>query len=410
MQYINSFFNLFGSVSSVSDWSDWDDNEKSAEKTQPSLSVQVAQTTLPTTNQIAQPILNPSPEIKAPNCSSWTPRELSWEMSIKKMHKNAEKAIKEHREDAQYKDDHSFTTDENTELAAYATLKEALPPIESLHEAKEKPLTFSYDVCAEQSRRPTMEDAHFYLEFDQGVVAGILDGHGGSEVANYASKEFEKNFPSCLEKFKGNIHQAFEYLIDEIHQKIAKNLSWNEQGTTAVISFINKNTRFVYTATLADSEANIYRSFGNRVKSIPLSTIRNWASQKDSTRAAIANKLPIILENWPQYKGEQTKSLRVNGANVSRSIGDLSKTTLNDYPAIIHKPKITVNQLQPGDILIFACDGLKDFVSEKEIVDLIQKQQHPINNLSQSLVKASLYKQGRSMHSDNVSVLAIQVS
>lgn len=430
---ISFFSKILGSVpgSTISDWND-------EEKSPSSLPTQIIQSTFSANSQHKKPTAKKgavstkpsphmvlalvpvtnqtetkndevkSPSLQAPNCSTWTPRQLSVEKSMEKMHKNAEKALKEHRADAKYADEHSFAVSgENSQQAAYATLKEAIPSIEVLQTVKEKPLTFSHTAQAEQSKRPTMEDAHFYLEFDRGVVAGVMDGHGGSAVANYASEEFKKRFPACLEKFQGNVHQAFEYLIDEIHQEVAKNKSWIYEGTTAVISFIDKHTHTVYTATLADSEANIYRKIDNQVKSIPLSVVRNWASKKEALRAAIANNLPIIAKNWPTHKGHDTKYLRVNNINVSRSIGDLDSATLNGKVVLVHKPKITVNQLQHGDILVLACDGLKDFVSEKEIIDLVAANP---TNLAETLAKTSVVNQKGSASGDNVTVLTIHVS
>jgi serine/threonine protein phosphatase PrpC len=407
--------------SSISDW-----NDEESQKSSPSLPTQIIQGTFSANSQHKKPTakkatvstqssphmvlaLLPASDqtatkndevkssiLQAPNCSTWIPRQLPVEKSMEKMHKNAVKAIREHVVD-----------EENSQQAAYASLEEAIPSIEVLQKVKERPLTFSHSAHAEQSKRPTMEDAHFYLEFERGVIAGVMDGHGGSAVANYASEEFKKRFPACLEKFQGNVHQAFEYLIDEIHQEVAKNNSWKTQGTTAVISFIDKHTHTIYTATLADSEANIYRKINARMKSIPLSVVRNWASKKEALRAAIANNDPAILDNWPTYKGHNTKWLRVNNINISRSIGDLYSATLKGQVVLVHKPKITVNQLQPGDTLVLACDGLKDFVSEKEITDLIAGQPA---NLAEALAMASLKNQQYSAHGDNVTVIAIHVS
>ena len=113
-----------------------------------------------------------------------------------------------------------------------------------------------------------MEDAHFFQELEQGVFLGVLDGHGGQQVAQFASKECQRRFPELLAQTGGNVRQTLELLIDEVHKKVAAHAEWNEVGSTAVLCYIDKQTHLVYTATVADSEANIYRNIEGQVKSI----------------------------------------------------------------------------------------------------------------------------------------------
>jgi serine/threonine protein phosphatase PrpC len=358
------------------------------------------------TDQIAegalrQPALSPDvAPLVAPGSSSWTPRSLDMTESLGKMYKNAQKAVGEHIE-----------VEEPKSQGDLATIEEALPPIDDLQKVKDQPLSFTHSVREEQSKRETMEDAHFYVELENGVLAGIMDGHGGSEVSKYASAQFKERFPETLGRFNGDVYQAFEHLIHDIHKEVAKHEAWNSQGTTAAISFIDKRTHLIYTATVADSEAKIYRNIENQVKSIPLSPIRNWASTKEAIRAAIALNCPNIVMMWPlDISG--AKHRRVGRLNISRSIGDADHTLVNDHPAVIHKPKISVNQLKPGDTVIIACDGLWDFVSEKEMVTQIKShQENPAQNqdLANVIVDISLKNQEIG-GGDNVSVIAIQIS
>lgn len=183
--------------------------------------------------------------------------------------------------------------------------------------------------------------------------------------------------------------------LNEIVEK-----GWND-GTTAVISFIDKNSGRIYTATLGDSEANIYRKIDKKVKSIPLSCVRDWSSKKEAKRAAAVTNDPAKATQWP--KAKNPKTLRFPspnyGLNVSRAIGDVEFSK-----GVIHKAKVTVNQVQPGDRIVIACDGLKDFVPEKEIVDMVKS--NPGAGLAQKLVDHAL---GPKMSQDNVTVLVLNV-
>ncbi|NGX27589.1 MAG: hypothetical protein K940chlam6_01527, partial [Chlamydiae bacterium] len=271
-----------------------------------------------------------------------------------------------------------------------------------------------------------MEDAHFYKEMEKGTLTGVFDGHGGSKVSAYASAEFQKRFPKALKEANGNVHQAFGKVIDQIHQNVANYSAWNHEGSTAVVCYIDKETHQIYTATLGDSEANIYRKSGqDGITSIPLSCVRDWLSPKDLNRLiSIYGKKTVM--SFVKKVGSQAKHIRSQlayGVNVARAIGDVENTGEPGQPRVIHKPKITVNQLRQGDVLILACDGLKDFVPEQEIAKIVanrpsqslnffQKffygQQEP-KFLARQLVDAALKEMDRRLN-DNVTVVAIEVA
>lgn len=325
----------------------------------------------------------------------WQPAALTIDKDIaQKMLKNAEKAVDEHQE-----------KDRNRSYMS----KDAIPSLERIIQQKQlPPLKFTYEDFGAQGIRDSMEDAHFFEKIDQGVIAGVFDGHGGKEVAEYASQNFKLRFSQTLKEAEGNVHEAFKTIIDEIHQEVAQKKTWNKMGSTAVIVFIDPHSHLIYTATIADSEANIYRKNQKELKSIPLSCVRDWSSPKDAKRAAEALHRPEIATLWPQRKSKDLRFPLPNaGLNVSRAIGDVFLTwTRENKPGLIHKPKITVNQVQTGDILILACDGLKDFASEKEIIQQISQHDKKAN-LAEKLVHFALNEK---QSSDNVTVLAIEVN
>lgn len=320
----------------------------------------------------------------------WKPHALPVDAAMRKMWQNAKKAIEEHIQKAP---------------GAFASVCNALPSLEVLVGPKNcSSLKFEQFAAEAQGPRAAMEDAHFFQEMEQGVIVGVLDGHGGGQVSKFASKEFQKRFSEVFSETQGNVRQTFELLIDEIHKKVAKHAAWNNVGSTAVICYIDKQNHLIYTATLGDSEANIYRKMEGELKSIPLSCVRDWSSKKDAQRAAVSLEIPQIATEWPN--AENPKRLRYPapnyGLNVSRSIGDFYYTGSEEMPGVIHKPKITVNQLQAGDMLILACDGLKDYVPETEIIQNLKDERDPTNKL----VYYALFK--KSAH-DNVTVVAVKV-
>ncbi|MBI5274580.1 MAG: protein serine/threonine phosphatase 2C family protein [Chlamydiales bacterium] len=343
----------------------------------------------------------------APHNAFWTPRgeTLSQEEESRKMQKNFAKAIREHIEGAT-----------PGELGVYATIEESLDVV-----VDDTILTFSQQhyEALNKKYRPTMEDAHLFVEVESGMLAAVFDGHLGSIASNYAALQFKERFPAKLAECKGDVFRAFESLIDEIHSDIidyTRRDIMSSQGSTAVITFIDKTTHLAYTATLGDSESNIYRKIGQQVKSVPLSVVRDWADQKEALRAAIALHDETIATKWPTITGRDIfdasvpcrKDLRFppdTGTNVSRALGDLDKTTSETGEAgVIHKPKMTVAPVKAGDILVLACDGLKDYLQEDDIVDVVATSIQT-DNIAKKLVRKAL-----TTSQDNITVLVIRIS
>ncbi len=323
----------------------------------------------------------------------WRERPLSESTALKKMMKNQNKAIFEHAATR------SFLS--NPYIRSMGVSEATLTKKETT------PLKFNLDFADAQGPRPTMEDAHFYKEFEKGILTGVFDGHGGGQVSAYASKQFEKLFPRALKEANGNVHTAMESVIHQIHQDVANYSFWNGVGSTAVVCYIDKETHQIYTATLGDSEANIYREGWTGTSSIPLSCVRDWLSPTDKLRLYNIYGYKLV-ESFVNQVGKQAKHVRSHlngGVNVARGIGDVNMTGAPGQPRVIHKPKITVNKLKAGDTLVLACDGLKDYVDESKITSLVTAQAS--TPLAKRLVDAAL--KNMASGGDNVTVVAIKV-
>ncbi len=307
--------------------------------------------------------------------------------SMQKMRKVAERAL---------------TTRRNQD--SFMNIERALPSLQALQKLERgipqaAPLCLQHEVSSAQGTRKSMEDAHFIKEVGDYTLLGVLDGHSGVDVANFAAQDFQDKFMSLLENSNHDVRQAFRIWFDEVTKEVFKKKELDTKGCTAAISVVDKKRHLIYTATVGDTEANIYREG----KSIPLSYLLTWGSPREAKRAADALDNPDIATNWP--KRNNPKGLRfppVVGLNVSRSIGDKQFATwLNGNPGVIHKPKISVNELKPGDTLVLACDGLKDVASEQEIIAQLGQE-----NPAQTLVNFALNEK---QSNDNVTVIVAKV-
>lgn len=307
----------------------------------------------------------------------------------------------------------------------YATKKEvktaltSLTSLRQLHLTKEpKPLELEYVAHESIGKRNTMEDFHFNVEVKadnfEGTLTGVLDGHSGKVVADYVGQRIKVIFPEALKQANGDAAKAFEVAFGKIQKEIVeKKVGVNESaGSTAVISYIDKKTNVMTTATLGDCEAHVYRKVDGQLKSFPQSTIRDWASAKDAARAAKYSDDPKKAYNYDSsgWVGHPNpKKLRVAGLNVSRAFGDTYAAGTKTNPGIIQKPKICAIQLQEDDIVVHRCDGLTDFVDETEIVKVIGENQNSMQSIVETLVQSSVEKQDRNVATDNVTVSAIRV-
>ena len=285
---------------------------------------------------------------------------------------------------------------------------------------------FTHDAAAKKGVRPTMEDAHFYKELgDKGILAGVFDGHGGRNVADYACQQVEKRFPDALKAANGNVQHAFELLIHQIHREVVENASWNSQGSTAVICYIDKETNMAYTATIGDTEVHLYRKVGypfwKSTKAIALSLVEDWTSVKAFKRLKEfygMNSKAIkswVLSDRRNREIPYEKALRsriLGGVNVSNAIGDVNETGTVDKPLVTHRPNITALHLNRGDQIVLACDGLWDYAkgehgTESEIAAIVMENQGTNNNLAQKLVDHAISEK---QSTDNVSVLTIGIA
>lgn len=289
---------------------------------------------------------------------------------FQKMVKNAEKSITEH------------------------TKKSPEQPYASVSDIRKRvpfcPLSLQWVAHGKQGNR-----SKFVREIDSGLITGVFNGHDGPGVAKRANDLFQEKFQGKLVRHNYNIRKTFTEVINEIHEEIIADKDLDQMRSTAVICFIDKKTNLIYTATLGDCEANIYRKIDGQVKSIPLSCVRNWHSEKDIERLYNAVvEFGNGCERWwrsvfnKETFFESVRAKRPKGVrypsfqgciNTSRAIGKAPA-------AVSHKPKVTVNQLQEEDTLVLVCDGLKDFVTEREIIEELTTYCGPGDSAAKQLV------------------------
>lgn len=244
----------------------------------------------------------------------------------------------------------------------------------------------AWGVSERQGVRPTMEDAyaHDSLELVPGAAKahyfGIFDGHGGSQSANYAGENAAKEFreaylnieeetnplmqaghnpleqagsaPSQTRLIQGALEQSYIDLDKKMQQQF-------QDGTAAVSAVIDGKN--LYLGWAGDSRAVVADANGT-IKAATVDHKPDASAEKARVEAA---------EGIVVFMG---KAWRINGLAMSRSLGDnMTKKAIKPNIIIPNPELITVDNLQKGDIIILACDGLWDVMSNKAAIDFVRE-------------------------------------
>lgn len=217
--------------------------------------------------------------------------------------------------------------------------------------------------------RPTNEDAHVFQDLyinklGHVTIAGVFDGHGGSEISNILAKELGgylvKELNSKLKSDNPQVVsqmlvQAFSHFDDLLRAKKVRS------GSTMTLVLITKDK--IYSANLGDSRTLIFTPDEN----ILLETKDHKPSdptEKERIIAAGGN----VINVWSVE--------RVNGnLSLSRAFGDfgITEKPLGSTYYISNVADVSyIERNQPVYILL-ACDGIWDVFNSKDLVGMVSQ-------------------------------------
>ncbi len=236
------------------------------------------------------------------------------------------------------------------------------------------PLTFEHHIITFSGSSGKIEDEAFCnSKFDGFVLAGVFDGYGddGHDAAKIAAGVFKGKAELGNVFNLSDMHTCFREMFGSV-DKIVKAVP--NSGTTACLVCVDKLNNNVYTATLGTPEAGVFRKSGEKITFFPLSPIRNWGHKTETARAEGA--CPGIIQLWgDKLAHERYFPADDNNAavalNVSRALGNVpisdveidelfdesDISSVRQDSAILHKPKVSVFPLEPGDLLVVATKG-----------------------------------------------------
>lgn len=296
-----------------------------------------------------------------------------------RMLKNQRKALEEHHESFDYFQ--KIGVKLGLQRNVYASVDEGLPSIEELEKYDaSKSLKLTEDSIVYKDL--TLPVQHFTIDEPNWMFTGIVDGYSSNsekehKISTKIIRLIRNHFLNALYLSDSNIHLVLTGILHKIHSNIVDEHEFRGTGATCLLTYLDKKNHRIYTATLGnDSEATIFRVFHDQLKAIPLSCVRNWASKKDFKRATVDYNIPIGATMWTT--GNPDRSIvRESGEKenevciISRMIGMKHLPKTEEFSGIIHKPKITVNKLLPGDVVILSSNWIRSHISDLKTADLL---------------------------------------
>lgn len=251
-------------------------------------------------------------------------------------------------------------------------------------------------VVSEIGARLEMEDAHFiHTNFwDRGwVFGGIYDGHGGAFAAQYAANEFPRLFREKVEE-----GLDFPDAYTDVYEKISMDLEGQDSGTTAVnflvLTYQDEGSQVehpaseIFTANTGDARAIIIGE--NSVHQVTIDhRIDNPEERERVLKMGAQIRGPYVC------KGEM-------GLMPTRTIGDQYFKSIG----VIARPFVNRYVIQQSDlILLAACDGLFDTMTNEEVADVARKQPEPVELVNLLRDEVLVNRLG----TDNLTIIAVSL-
>lgn len=260
---------------------------------------------------------------------------------------------------------------------------------------------FNYGTHVLQGRRSHLEDAHiikvpFFKEDPESYFFAIYDGHGGSDIAQYAADNVHhyvaESYSAC--------HSIEQALIEGIektdHSLSTRSLRRKSQncGCTAIISVLKDNK--LYVANVGDSRAILSRN------GIAIALSADHKPDRKDEKERIEQSGGFVLTcGVPRVNGQLA---------VSRAIGDHALRAAG----VIATPEITVTTLTcDDDFIVLACDGVFETqtkIDNQVVISTVQQSLNENMETSDKADKAAKFMANMAYakgSGDNISVMVI---
>lgn len=210
-----------------------------------------------------------------------------------------------------------------------------------------------------------------YITEDQSLF-GAMDGHGpnGHLVSGYVKQHLPIILVNHLTTGQ-DIEKSLTAGFIEVDKSLANSrIDCEFSGSTAVVSYLKGRT--LTTAWVGDSRGVIGRDVGNGIEAVDLTIDHKPTTPEERNRILNANgRVERLVDEAGQPMGPDRVWLQyawIPGLAMSRALGDV----LAHQVGVISEPDHSVVELTTQDkFMVLASDGVWEFISSQEAVDII---------------------------------------
>ena len=223
-------------------------------------------------------------------------------------------------------------------------------------------------------------------QWPQCSLFGIYDGHGGSKCSDFLRDNLH-NYIVKNEYFPNNPEEALKYAFNKAENEFIEKAIKEEEksGSCSLVALIIND--ILYIANCGDSRALISINNGKEFKLINNIHRPNEESEKNR----------IINNGGLIYESNSIKRIIPGRLSVSRAIGDINAkiekfggkpNVLSPVPEVF---KININEPnQKIDFLLLGCDGIFDYLCNKDCIKCIWNVVYDENNNYKNIHDISL--------------------
>ncbi|CAK9075167.1 unnamed protein product [Durusdinium trenchii] len=261
--------------------------------------------------------------------------------------------------------------------------------------------------------KKTLQDRYVLDEplEELGVYFAVLDGHGGTQVADMAKEKLQKNVLQQMrqrqvqpasrdEKIKMAIKEAFLQTDKEI-LGLAERKKFELVGSTCVSVILHGNPKLgtalrLVVSNLGDSRAVLCRAG----TAVPVSEDHKPTRMDEKKRIERVGGLVLQVRGaWRVATSTNPNSMNkaarreYQGLAMTRSFGDLHFK--RPIGLAIAEPEVQVISLSDKDLfIVLGTDGVFDVLSNQEVIDLAMRHWREPEEAAKNIVRSAYKRPG----------------
>jgi len=221
---------------------------------------------------------------------------------------------------------------------------------------------------------PFNQDDYSVIFNKETLFISVFDGHGvhGNEISNYLHIVLPNlilTHPSFPSEIESVLRESFFKCNTYLHQYCESiQIKTELSGSTCTIIIIHNHTMHICNigdskAIISDTKGNIYKLTVDHKPCNPKEMERVIKSGGEVKKSESESIYRIFIQN-----------LRMPGISVSRAFGDSIAQTIG----VTVDPDISKRDISEDDLFLMVCsDGVWEFLTEPNAVDIVTAAQHP---------------------------------